>query len=141
MRGPDMPERVRVREVAGIFALNAAADSAVDELLHWRFDGADTDTVAGSGRLRGRIGDILIPAVDLADIPSALRQEFVVPDNTAGIFILCAAIMGCLGAMAGALTVAGLGVATAWTLTAAVVGAAGGFGFGGLIAQSLGCRW
>jgi hypothetical protein len=85
MSEPNMPERTRVREVAGIFAPNAAADPAVDELLHWRFDRADTDTVATSGRLRGRIGDILVPAVDLADIPSALRQECVAPDNTARV--------------------------------------------------------
>jgi uncharacterized membrane protein YeaQ/YmgE (transglycosylase-associated protein family) len=132
---------MRIREVAGIFGARTVASPAVDELLGAGFDRGDINTLAPSEHLRGRIGDTPVPAVDLADTPGAPQQEFVAPEDTAGIFALCAAVVGCIGAMIGALTVAGWGGATAWTIIAAVIGAAAGCGLGVLIARYLGCRW
>ena len=141
MDEPSVLGRVKVREVTGIFASSIAASPAVDSLLIAGFDRADIDVVAGSGKLRDRIGIDAAPAVELAHIPGAPRQEFVTPEDTASVFSLCVAIVGCLGALIGAITVISAGGTTLGTVIGAIVGAAAGCGVGILIARRLGWRW
>ena len=68
MGEPNVLERARVREVTGVFASRAAANPAVDDLLLAGFDRTDIDAVAEGEPLRRRIGDIPVPAPDLADV-------------------------------------------------------------------------
>ena len=141
MGEPDVLEKLKVREVTGVFASRAAANPAVDDLLLAGFDRADIDAVAEGKPLRRRIGDIPVPAPDLADVTEAPRQEFVVPEDTAGIFALCVSVAGCLGVMIGAIVAVASRGTTAQTIIAAVVGGAIGCGLGILIARRLGRRW
>src|SRR5258708_14089502 len=96
-------ERGKVREWPGVFASHAAANPAVDDLLLAGFDRADIDAVAEGETLRRRIGDIPVPAPDLADVTEASRQEFVAPEDNAGIFALCVSVAGCLVGLFGAM--------------------------------------
>jgi hypothetical protein len=137
----DALEWVKVREVTGVFPSSPAVDSAVDELLLAGFDRADIDVVAGAESLRKRIGDTPVPAVELAAKPDAPRREFVAPEDTAAVFALCVAVLGCLGAMIGAFSIIGSGGTSAWTLAATGIGGAAGCGLGILIAHGLGWRW
>lgn len=141
MGEPEVLERVKVREVTGVFPSRDAANPAVDDLLLSGFDRTDIDAVAEGEPLRRRIGDIAVPAPDLADVPEAPRQEFVTPEDTAGIYALCVSIGGCLGAMIGAIAAVASRGTTAQTIIAAVVGGAIGCGLGILIARRLGWRW
>jgi hypothetical protein len=61
-------ERVKVREVAGVFPSRTAALAAMDDLLLAGSDRADI-AVAEGECLRNRTGGIPIPAVELADMP------------------------------------------------------------------------
>jgi hypothetical protein len=104
MDEPTVLEWVKVREVTGVFASRDKANPAVDDLLLAGFDRADIDTVAEDDRLRKQIGEIPVPAVELADVPDAPRQEVVEPEDMVGVFALCVAVTGCLGAMFGAIS-------------------------------------
>jgi hypothetical protein len=137
----DVLQRMKVREVTGVFASRAVATPAVDDLLLAGFDRADIDAVAEGKPLRRRIGDIPVAAPDLADVTEAPRQEFVAPEDTAAIFALCVSVAGCLGVMIGAVVAVASRGTTAQTIIAPVVGGAIGCGLGILIARRLGRRW
>jgi hypothetical protein len=141
MDEPTVLEWVKVREVTGVFASRDSANPAVDDLLLAGFDRADIDTVAEDDRLRKQIGEIPVPAVELADVPDGPRQEVVEPEDMVGVFALCVAVTGCLGAMFGAISAISLGGTTAPTILAAIVAGAVGCGVGFLIARRLGWRW
>jgi hypothetical protein len=134
-------ERVKVREVTGVFSSRAAATPAVDELLLAGFDRADIDAIAEGEPLRKRIGRIPVPAVELADVPVTPRQEFIMPEDVAGVFALWVSVMGCFGAMIGAAAVIASGGTTAGAVIAAVVGGGVGCTLGGLIAKLWRRRW
>jgi hypothetical protein len=138
---PDVLEKVKVREVTGIFASRAAATPAVDDLLRAGFDRADIDTIAEGERLVRRLGDVPAPAEALADVPEVPRQEFVAPEDTAGFFAVCVAVTGCFGVMIGGLLVMGPDATITRTIIAALAGGLVGCGLGMLIARILGRRW
>ena len=71
MGDSDIHERMKVREVTGVFPSGAAALPAVDDLLLPGFDRADIDMTGEGEPLRNRIGGIPVPAVELADILDA----------------------------------------------------------------------
>ncbi len=133
-------DRVKVREATGVFGSRERATSCVDDLLLSGFDRTDIDTVAESAQSRERIG-APVPAVELADLPEAPRQEFVAPEDTAGVFAVTVSVAGCLGAMIGAWIVVATGGTTGWAVFAAIVGGVVGTAIGYLIARSLGWRW
>jgi hypothetical protein len=141
MGEPGVLDWVKVREVAGVFGSRAAAQPAVDDLLLAGFDRADIDTVAEGQRLRERIGETPVPAVELADVSHAPRQEFVAPEDTAGVFAVCVALTGCFGAIIGAIVVVASGGTTLRTILVAIIGGAIGCGVGYLIARRLGWHW
>lgn len=141
MGEPDVLEWVRVREVTGVFPSGTAANPAVDDLMLAGFDRADIAAGAEGERLQKRLGVDAIPAVELADTPGAPRQEFVAPEDTAGIFAVCVAVVGCLGAMIGAIWAIASGGSTVRTVIGAIVGAVVGCGLGLLLARRLGWRW
>jgi hypothetical protein len=141
MDDPGMIERVKVREVTGVLPSRSTVISAVDNLLLAGFDRADIDVVAGGARLGNQIGPGPVPAVELADIPGAPRQEFVAPEDTAAVFALSVAVIGSFGAMLGALFAIASRGTTAPIVIATVVGATIGCGLGILVARLLGWRW
>ncbi len=136
----DVLGKMTVREVTGVFASRTAASPAVDDLLMAGFDRAEIDVLA-DGQQPQRVGQAAIPAVELADVPDAPRQEFVTPEDTAGVFAVCVAVVGSLGAMIGAIGIIASGGTTGRTILAAVIGGAIGCGVGYLIARRLGWRW
>lgn len=73
MGEPEVLERVKVREVTGVFPSRDAANPAVDDLLLSAFNRADIDAVAEGEPVRRRIDDIAVQARDLADVPEAPR--------------------------------------------------------------------
>jgi hypothetical protein len=141
MDNPGVIEGVRVREVTGVFQSRAAIISAVDDLLLAGFDRADIDVSADGSRPGNQIDGIAVPAVELADIPEAPRQEFVAPEETAAIFALCATVIASFGAMTGALFAVASRGSTALIIYSTVVGAIFGCGLGILAARLMGWRW
>jgi hypothetical protein len=140
MGNSDVLSKVTVREVTGVFASRTAALPAVDDLLIAGFDRADIDVLA-DGQQPQRLGQAAIPAVELADVPDAPRQEIVTPEDTAGVFAVCVAVVGSIGAMIGAIGVIASGGTTWPTILAAIIGGTIGCGVGYLIARGLGWHW
>lgn len=141
MDEPGTIEKVKVREVTGVFPSREAIISAVDDLLLAGFERADIDVVADGPQSNKGIDASAIPAVDLADVPDAPRQEFVAPEDTAAIYALCVAVTGCFGATIGALVGIASRGTTAFIVYCAVGGAILGCGLGVAIARLMGWRW
>jgi hypothetical protein len=131
---------VKVREVTGVFGAWPAVHAAVNDLLIAGFDRADIETVAERPGSRERIGTP-VPAIELADVPEAPRQEFVAPEDTAGVFAVCVSVSGALGAMIGAMIIIASGGTTPWTVLCAIIGGVVGSAIGYAIARALGWRW
>src|ERR1700730_14618525 len=70
-------ERVKVREVAGIFESRPALDAAVDRLLLAGFDRSDIDVMLGTEALRQRLGAPYVAAKELDDVPQRPRQAYI----------------------------------------------------------------
>jgi hypothetical protein len=151
MDEPGTIEKVKVREVTGVFPSDEAIISAVDDLLLAGFERADIDVVADGPQSNKGIDASAIPAVELADVPDAPRQEFVAPEDTVAIYALCVAIIGCFGATIGALVgIASRGTTAfivlargtiAFVIYCVVVGAILGCGLGVVFARLMGWRW
>jgi hypothetical protein len=122
-------ERVKVREVAGVFPSRTAALAAMDDLLLAGSDRADI-AVAEGECLRNRTGGIPIPAVELADMPGTPWQELVAPEDIAAVIALCVAIMSCIGAMIGAASAIASGGTTTCMVIYVIIGAILGCGLG-----------
>src|SRR5437879_10375836 len=69
-------DRVKVREVAGVFRSREALDAAVEALLLAGFDRADIDVVGDLRALRERLGAAYVAAEELADVPRAPRRPY-----------------------------------------------------------------
>src|ERR1700694_5672013 len=95
----DILEKVRTREVTGIFHSRKALDAAVQELLVAGYDRADIDVSAPPDELRGRLNYRSIPPEDLADVPTAPREPFVGEDDV----IITDAVVGIVVGYAAAL--------------------------------------
>jgi hypothetical protein len=151
MDEPGTIEKVKVREVTGVFPSREAIIAAVDDLLLDGFERPDIDVVAEGPQPNKGIDPSTVPAVELADIPEAPRQGFVALEDTAAIYALCVAVTGCFGTIIGALVgIASRGTTafifsargtTAFVIYCAVVGAIIGCGLGVVIARLMGWRW
>jgi hypothetical protein len=73
----DVLDRVRTREVTGVFHSRSALDTAAQDLLSSGFDRADIDVSASPDEQQRRLNYQAIPAADLADIPAAARRPYV----------------------------------------------------------------
>jgi hypothetical protein len=62
-------ERVKVRELAGVFHSRDAMDAAVSALLSSGFDRADIDVMVGT-EARERLGGIKITVEELPEVPA-----------------------------------------------------------------------
>jgi hypothetical protein len=123
-------ERVKVREVAGVFRSRDALEAAVDVLLLAGFDRADIDLMTTADAVREKLGTVYIAAEELADVPRAPRRAFVARDEAVSTLAGAAGILTFVGATAAAFSVVASGGALALAAAAALAGggAAGGIG-------------
>jgi len=127
-------ERIKVREVAGVFRSREALEAAIDALLLAGFDRADIDLMAGADAVKEKLGSIYVPVEELPDVPGVPRRAFLAREDITIPLAGAAGILIYLGATAAVLGVVASGGALA--LAAAATAAAGGLGV--LIARLLG---
>jgi hypothetical protein len=125
-------ERVKVREVAGVFHSRDAMDDAVSDLLLAGFDRADIDLMASAEAVRQKLGSAYVATEELPDVPQVPRQAFVAREDLPIVASTAAGMLTFVGATAAALAVVASGGALAMAVAAAAAGGAAG-GFGGLL--------
>jgi hypothetical protein len=96
----DILDRMRMREVTGVFHSRKALLAAAQELLTAGNDRADIDVSASLDELQRRLNYASIPPADLADIPTAARQPFVGEDDTMITKVVVGSAAGCIAALA-----------------------------------------
>jgi hypothetical protein len=109
-------DRMRTREVTGVFHSKKALELSVQDLLMAGVDRADIDISASSDELGQRLNYQVIPPADLADLPMAPRQPFTGGDDLIAAQTLAGSVAGC----AAAVIVAALLVA--WGLSPLLIG-------------------
>src|ERR1700716_3500780 len=96
----DILERIRAREVTGVFHSRKALVAAAEELLVAGIDRADIDVSASFDELQRRLNYQSIPPADLADIPTAARQPFTDEDDVLSTEAVVGSVAGCIAAIA-----------------------------------------
>jgi hypothetical protein len=96
----DILERVRRREVTGVFHSRKTLIDAADDLLVAGFDRADIDVSASFDELQRRLNYQSIPPADLADIPTAARQPVIDQGDVLTTDAVAGSLAGCIGAVA-----------------------------------------
>jgi hypothetical protein len=127
-------ERVKVREVAGVFRSRETLDEAAEALGLAGFDRADIDLMGSIDAVREKLGDIYIPAEELADLPGAPRRAIIARDEARSALAAAVGLLSSIGALAGAFGV----VASGGALALAIAGAAAGGVAAGSIAKLAG---
>jgi len=113
-------ERVRVREVAGIFRSRDALDATVDALLESGFDRADI-AVSSRYAAREKLG-IDVPAEVIPEVPVVPRRPFFGPEDVTLVTGMGIGILIFAGAALGAFAVVASGGSSAAAALAALVG-------------------
>jgi outer membrane lipoprotein SlyB len=123
-------DRVKVREVAGVFRAREPLEAAVADLTLAGFDRNDIDLMATSDAIERKLGGLYIAAEDLADVPRAPRRAFVAREDVVIPTAGAASILSFVGAAVGAFAVVASGGAVALAAAAAAIGgtATGGVG-------------
>ena len=98
----DVLDKVRTREVTGVFHSRKALVDAAEELLVSGFDRADIDVSASFDELQRRLSYSAIPPADVADVPTAPRQPFLGDDDVE----VADAVVGCVAGGAAAVAMA-----------------------------------
>jgi hypothetical protein len=96
----DILERIRTREVTGVFHSRKALAAAVQDLLVAGIDRADIDISASLDELERRLNYLSIPSADLADLPTTPRQPFMGEDDVLSTETVVGSVAGCIGAVA-----------------------------------------
>jgi hypothetical protein len=96
----DILDRMRTREVTGVFHSRKALIDAVEGLLVAGIDRADIDVSASVDELGRRFNYQSIPAADLADMPITPRQSFMGIDDVLSAEAVAGSIAGCVAAIA-----------------------------------------
>jgi hypothetical protein len=96
----DILDRVRTREVTGVFHSRKALIAAARDLLVAGVDRADIDVSAPLDELQKRIDYKSIPPVDLADMPTTARQSFVDEDDSLTTEVVAGSAAGSVAALA-----------------------------------------
>lgn len=133
-------ERVKVREVAGIFRLPDALDAAAGALFYRGLDRADIDRTAHPDTIREKLGGVYAPAEELADVPDVPRRAYIAHEDVTTTTALVAGALSYVGAAAAALGIVASGGTLALALAAATAGGAAGGGVGALISRVLGAE-
>jgi hypothetical protein len=96
----DILDRMRTREVTGVFHSRKALIDAAEELLVAGIDRADIDVSAPVDELDRRLNYQSIPAADLVDMPITPRQSFMGIDDVLSAEAVAGGIAGCSAAIA-----------------------------------------
>ena len=132
------PAKVEIREAVGVFHTAPEMEAAIEELEEHGFDRAEISLLASEESVREKLGHRFYDAKSLEDDPKVPRTAFV---STESIGDAEGALIGGL-MYVGALTAAGLVVASGGAfgalLTAAVAGGASGGLIGGVLAALVG---
>jgi hypothetical protein len=96
----DILDRMRTREVTGVFHSRKALVAAARNLLVAGVDRADIDVSAPLDELQRRIDYKSIPAADLADMPTTARQPFVDEDDSLTTEVIAGSAAGSVAALA-----------------------------------------
>jgi hypothetical protein len=96
----DILDRMRTREVTGVFHSRKALVAAARNLLVAGVDRADIDVSAPLDELQKRIDYKSIPAADLADMPTTARQPFVDEDDSLTTEVIAGSAAGSVAALA-----------------------------------------
>ena len=115
-------ERVKVREVAGVFRSRDLLDAAVSALLSSGFDRADIGVMVGA-EARERLRGVKIAAEELPDMPAAPRQPVVAREDIVLVSSLVLSILIFAGAGFAAWLVVKSGGELTWAGIAAAIGA------------------
>jgi outer membrane lipoprotein SlyB len=139
MRSADMIlERVKVREVAGIFRSWEQSDAAVDALLSSGIDRADVDLTTAE-EARARLG-IDIPAEELPEVSGIPRRPIVRREDLLILGGLSVGMAAFAGAALGAFVVIASGGGTVPAVLAALLGAVPFAAIAALIAEMIARR-
>jgi hypothetical protein len=90
-------ERVKVREIAGVFRSRDLLDAAVSALLSSGFDRADIGVMVGA-EARERLGGAKIAAEELPEVPGAPRQPLIAREDIVLVWSLVLSILIFAGA-------------------------------------------
>jgi hypothetical protein len=115
-------ERVKVREVAGVFRSRDMLDAAVHALLSSGFDRADVDVVVGA-EARERLGGVKIAPEELPELPAAPRQPVIAREDFVLVWSLVLSIFIFASAGFAAWLVVKSGGELIWAGIAAAIGA------------------
>jgi hypothetical protein len=96
----DILDRMRTREVTGVFHSRKALVAAARNLLVAGVDRADIDISAPLDELQRQIDYKSIPAADLADMPTTARQPFVDEDDSLTTEVIAGSAAGSVAALA-----------------------------------------
>jgi hypothetical protein len=96
----DILDRMRTREVTGVFHSRKALVAPARNLLVAGVDRADIDVSAPLDELQKRIDYNSIPAADLADMPTTARQPFVDEDDSLTTEVIAGSAAGSVAALA-----------------------------------------
>jgi hypothetical protein len=96
----DILDRMRTREVTGVFHSRKALVAAARNLLVAGVDRADIDISAPLDELQRRIDYKSIPAADLADMPTTARLPFVDEDDSLTTEVIAGSAAGSVAALA-----------------------------------------
>ncbi|HEY8335824.1 MAG TPA: hypothetical protein VIQ05_18695 [Tardiphaga sp.] len=96
----DNLDRMRTREVTGVFHSRKALIDAAEELLIAGIDRADIDVSASVDELGRRLNYKAIPAADLTDMPITPRQSFMGIDDVLNAEAVAGSIAGSIAAIA-----------------------------------------
>src|SRR5437764_9038068 len=97
MQGPseDILDRLRTREVTGVFHSRKGLIEAAEELLVAGIDRADIDVSASVDEIDRRWNYQSIPPADLADMPITPRQSFMGIDDVLSTEAVAGSIAWC----------------------------------------------
>jgi hypothetical protein len=132
--GIEVLERVKVREVAGVFRSRDVLDAAVSALLSSGFDRADLDVVVGT-EARRQLGAAEVPAEEIPEVPGVPRQPVIAREDLVLVYSLVLAVLVFAAAAAAAWLVVASGGELVWASVAAVVGALAAGALGAQLAR------
>lgn len=130
---PDVLERMKVREVAGVFHSRQAVEAAVEDLLLTGFDRADIDRLASLDEVRRRLKAYVSPE-EGADLPPTPRQPVLTWDDITVALVVAVTVIGSAAGTAAAFGVLASGGSDS---AAVIVGTLVGIGAGGIAALVL----
>jgi hypothetical protein len=130
-------ERVKVREVAGVFRSLREFDAATEALLRAGFDRADIDVMADVEEIIRKLGPAGTAATELADVPAATRRPLIRSEDVVLVVACASGIAAFLLAAALALIVVARGGSYLEAALAALVPCAVTIGIGAFLVHRL----